>query len=331
MNELHPIYHETLPPLLAELAQTPPMARLKAVGMNCGCEYTAFPRFQRGRSYQRHAHSLGVGLIVWHFTGDPAQAAAGLLHDAATPPFAHVVDFLRGDHLTQEATESGTREIIETSPELQSVLKKYGLTTDQVADYHIYPIADNDSPRLSADRLEYTLGNARNYGFLTRDQIAALYSDLTVSSNEAGEPELCFRHRDPALTFARNALACARVYVSPEDRYAMQALSDLLGRALAEGVLTPGDLRGTEPPLIRKLTASDLASDWRQFCAMSRILTVPTPPDSRPWRQVPAKKRRIDPLISGQGRASDLDPDFAEDLRSFLAEPQTAWLLGTAP
>ena len=125
-----------------------------------------------------------MGLIVWHFTGDPAQAAAGLLHDVATPPFAHVVDFLRGDHLTQEATESGTREIIESSPDLQAVLKQYGLSTDQVADYHVYPIADNDSPRLSADRLEYTLGNALNYGLLTRDEIAALYSDLTVAANE---------------------------------------------------------------------------------------------------------------------------------------------------
>ena len=28
-----------------------------------------------------------------------------------------------------------------------------------MADYHIYPIADNDTPMLSADRLEYTLSN----------------------------------------------------------------------------------------------------------------------------------------------------------------------------
>lgn len=329
MKELHSIYHESLPPLLAELARTPPMERLKAVGMNCGCEYTSFPRFQRGHLYNRFLHSLGVGLIVWHFTGDPAQAAAGLLHDVATPPFAHVVDFLRGDHLTQEATESGTREIIESSPDLQAVLKQYGLSTDQVADYHAYPIADNDSPRLSADRLEYTLGNALNYGLLTRDEIAALYSDLTVAANEEGAPELCFIHREPALGFARIALACSRIYVSPEDRYSMQALSDLLSRAISSGILTSADLAGTEPPLIARLEASALAPDWRQFCAISRIRTAAAPlPDDRPWRQVPAKKRRIDPLVAGQGRASALDRDFAAELRAFLAEPQTDWLLG---
>ena len=328
MEELLTVYHGAVPPLLAELAAAPPMERLRQVGMNCGCEYTAFPRFQQGRTYHRLVHSLGVGLIVWHFTGDPAQAAAGLLHDVATPPFAHVVDFLRGDHLKQESTESGTREIIAGSPELQSVLRRFGLTTDQVADYHIYPIADNDSPRLSADRLEYTLGNARNYGFSDHAALAGIYADLTVSENEAGEPELCFRTPETALRFARLALACSRVYVSPEDRYAMQALSELLRDALDRGILTEADLSGTEPPLIARLEASALAPAWRRFCAMSRLLLAETPPDGRPWRQVPAKKRHIDPLTAGLGRASALEPGFAAELEAYLAEPQTLWLLG---
>ena len=43
--ELWHIYHENMPPFLAEAAATPPMARLRGVGMNCGCEYTSFPLF----------------------------------------------------------------------------------------------------------------------------------------------------------------------------------------------------------------------------------------------------------------------------------------------
>ena len=60
MERLHTIYHPTLPPILAELAGTPPLLRLREIGMNCGCEYTAFPRFRQGRSYNRFLHSLGV-------------------------------------------------------------------------------------------------------------------------------------------------------------------------------------------------------------------------------------------------------------------------------
>ncbi len=335
MKELWTIYHKELPNLLRELCAAPPMERLRHVGMNCGCEYTAYPRFRRGRDYSRFDHSLGVGLIVWHFTGDPAQAAAGLLHDIATPVFAHVVDFLRGDYLTQEATEAGTRERIADSPELQRILASRGLTTDDVADYHRYPIADNDSPRLSADRLEYTLGNALNYGFLNPDQISALYGDLTVGMNEEGLPELQFRSREHCLSFARTALRCARVYVSAEDRYAMQRLSELLAAACQREIFTEADLDRTEPEIISRLTASPLCAAWNDFCALSAIRTAPRraedpdcPPDDRPWRIIPAKKRRIDPLLLGEGRASALEPAFAADLAAFLGERQTEWVLG---
>lgn len=320
-------YHRWVPPLLTELAATPALLRLKQVGMNCGCEYTAFPRFAGSGSYSRWVHSLGVGLIVWHFTEDPAQAAAGLLHDIVTPPFAHVVDFLRGDYLTQEATEDGTRERIHGSPELQAVLARYGLRTEEVCDYHRYPIADNDSPRLSADRLEYSLGNALRWGFLDRGEIAAIYSDLRVGSNEEGQPELVFRDPRLASRFARAALECSKVYVSDEDRCSMQALCELIRRALAEDVLSPAHLEGTEPSLIAALEASSLAADWLAFRALHRTERAAAPPDGRPWRQIPAKKRRIDPLVDGMGRASGLDAEFAADLTAFLAMPQTEWLL----
>lgn len=325
--DLGEIYHRELPPVLAELAAAPPMLRLKQVGMNCGCEYTAFPRFANGSSYSRWMHSLGVGRIVWHFTGSPAQAAAGLLHDLATPPFAHVVDFLRGDYLTQEATEAGTRERIAESPELRTVLARHGLCCEEVSDYHRYPIADNDSPRLSADRLEYSLGNALRWGFLSREQIAAIYADLRVGTNEDGAPELVFGSLEQAAAFGRAALSCAEVYVSDADRCAMQTLCELLARALETGVLSAADLEGTEPALIARLEASPLSGDWLRFRALSRTLRAVTPPDQRPWRQIPAKKRRIDPLVAQRGRLSALDPAFRDAMCSFLAEDQREWLL----
>ena len=329
--DLTGIYHSNIPALLSELAAAPEMERLKRVGMNCGCEYTSFPRFANGGTYSRFDHSSGVGLIVWHFTNDPAQAAAGLLHDIATPPFAHVVDFLRGDYLTQEATEDGTRERIDGSPQIQAILERYGLTTEDVCDYHRYPIADNDSPRLSADRLEYTLGNAIRWGFLNRTQIGAIYADLRVGTNEEGQPELVFSDPRLASAFANSALACSKVYVSDADRYAMQILSELLARALKEGVLSPADLYGTEPELVAKLEASPLAADWQRFrglhCMTKRYTEDGVPPDNRPWRQIQTKKRRIDPLAAGFGRVSAFDPAFAAALNAFLSESQDVWLL----
>ena len=45
-------------------------------------------------------------------------------------------------------------------------------------------------------------------------------------------------------------------------------------------------------------------------------------------RVIPAKKRWIDPLVEGRGRASELDEGFRRELERFLTEPQDAWLCG---
>lgn len=55
------IYSDSIPPLLAQLAETPAMQRLLDVGMHCGCEYTKFPILARARrAYSRYEHSVGV-------------------------------------------------------------------------------------------------------------------------------------------------------------------------------------------------------------------------------------------------------------------------------
>ena len=325
--ELYKAYFPQIPAFLSELAATPPMERLRGVGMNCGCEYTAFPRFQGLGPYSRFDHSLGVALLVWRFTESPAQAAAGLLHDVATPVFAHVVDFLHGDHMKQESTEDGTLERIADSPELQAALHRWGLTTEAVCDYHRYPIADNDSPQLSADRLEYTLGNSVNYGFWSARQAAECCGDLTVAENEQGQPELAFRTCAMGERFARVALRCAEVYISGEDRLAMQLLSELLAGAIRAGVLAPGDLNTTEDAVIAKLLADPrLARQWTEYRALHRIYVQPQPGAGGDWRRVPAKKRFIDPLVRGQGRVSALSPDFRAQKEEFLSRSQTEWL-----
>lgn len=324
--QLWTLYHPDIPDFLQEAAHSPAMQRLTEIGMNCGCEYTRFAPFAEAASYSRYDHSMGAALIVWHFTRDRTQAMAALLHDIATPAFAHVIDFLHGDHLTQESTEHGTAEMILASDAILRVCSDSGIDPQDVTDYHRYPVADNDSPRLSADRLEYTLGNAVNWSFLTPEQAAALYGDLRVAANESGETELCFRHQDAALAFAEAALSCSAVYVSPADRYAMQRLAELLKCAIAQHILTENDLYLREPEIIAKLAASPLAAEWAAFRRCSRIICREKPGELGVWLQVPAKKRYIDPYIIGHGRTSAMFAAFAQKLDAFRAMKQDEWL-----
>ena len=313
---LHHIYSTDIPDFIKEIAQTPAMLRLDDIGMNCGCEYTSFPLFAGLEKYSRYSHSIGVALIVWHFTNDIRQSTAGLLHDISSPAFAHVIDFMHGDYLTQESTEDGTLSTIENSTEIQQCLKKYGMKTSEVADYHIYPIADNDTPRLSADRLEYTLGNVLNYRLAPWATIQAWYDHLVVGQNEVGEEELMFDDLAVAEAFTHAALHMSRVYVSDEDRYAMQMLAELLRKHIDCGILTTSDLDLTEPEIIVKLEADSVAAgEWRAFRAMRQMHKGPHPEKGR---VIAAKKRYINPMVRDTGRVADLSPAVNEDMLRFL-------------
>ena len=128
MDQLWKIYYQEMPEFIKVLIQTPSLQRLKDIGMNCGVEYTNFSFFQNIIPYSRYKHSIGVSLIVYHFTHDKKQTVAGLLHDIATPVFAHTIDFYHQDHLKQESTEFDTKKIIEQDQLLVSLFLDLSLT-----------------------------------------------------------------------------------------------------------------------------------------------------------------------------------------------------------
>ena len=323
------IYSDDFPLFIEELINTPEFKRLENVGMNCGCEYTSFPIFAKGKEYTRYKHSIGVALIIWHFTKDIKQSIAGLLHDISSPVFAHVVDFLNGDHENQESTEEKTEEIIENSEEIQKILKKYNLTTKDVYDYHMYPIADNDSPLLSADRLEYTLGNAFYYDFKSMDELKDMYDDLVVSKNEFGQDEISFKSLDKATEFASVSILNSKVYTADYDRFSMQYLADLLKLAVDKNIITLDDLYTTEDEVILKLERDEeLNSKFKEFKGFSKILTSKEKPNHGYWVNIPAKRRYINPRVDSLGRVTDLSENLSKEINDFLKVDFNIWLSG---
>ncbi len=310
---------EELPEWWGKAIEAKELLRLEEVGMNCGLEYTSFPLFKGILPYSRYVHSLGVGEIVYRFSHDPKQALSGLYHDIASPCFAHVIDFLHGDYQSQESTEEGTSKIIAKSKDIQDLLGFLNLSREDVDDYHLYPIADNDSPKLSADRLEYTLSNALNLLRLSREEVSDLYEAISLLPSG----ELGFLDERKAKRFACIALSLGRIYCCDEDRYSMEVLARLIKKAIAMGVLCEGDLYQGEPELIAKLLDSPLKGEWENYCAMAELVKSEVPQEG--FLKIRAKKRYIDPLV-GEKRLSEIDPEFKREADEYLAQDFDVYL-----
>ena len=233
--------------------------------------------------------------------------------------------------MRQEATEEATGEMITGSSEIMAALKKYGLRADEVWDYHCYPIADNPSPGLSADRLEYTLGNFYCRGMKSLEEIRRLYESLFCVKNERGESELAFTEEEAAVEFALGALENARMYAADEDRYCMQYLADLLKKSLEWGVLQPESLYGTEEQVIGLLQADERSGRlWEEYRKLSHVRTVRRKPEGCYSVRVPSKLRWIDPLFrqdgSGPVRISNVSREVKEEIEGLRRLDFDGWI-----
>ena len=237
-------YHRILSPDFPEFINNyidfPILHRLSGIGLLCGTDWT--PLYRNRFFYSRLDHSIGVALILWHFTHDRAETIAGLLHDVSTPVFSHVADFRNGDALTQESTENENESMIRNDDALCAMLKSDGISIDAVADYHVYPLADNKLPRLSADRLEYMFpSGAALEGSWTLSEIAEAYDDIAICINEDGESELGFRTQKIAETYCEKTCRTGHILQLNENKLALKLLSDIVDRAIAIGLIAEKD------------------------------------------------------------------------------------------
>lgn len=288
------------PNWLDEYVATPRMQKLANISTTCGIVYSNMfnPRF----FYSTLEHSKTVAAIIWHFTHDRRQTLAGLFHDIATPAFKHCVDFMNGDYVTQESTEEHTSKFIAESPEIVTLLKRDKIKISDVDDYHRYPIADNDTPQLSADRLEYTLYNALfTYPMATLDQIAAIYRDIEVQQNPAGVAELGFKTKKHAREFAKIANRLSVQYRSDREVYSMQLIADVLGALSRQGGICVADLyKKTESEVIDLINSSKYGPAFHAWRNATGVQSSKTAPKDLYYVHHPTKIRYIDPLWQGE-------------------------------
>lgn len=323
---------EDYPSFLEKYYQLPILKRLRGIGLLCGTDWT---RLYRNRFYySRFDHSKGVALIVWHFTHDKAQTIAGLLHDVSTPVFSHVSDFRKGDALTQTSTEEENSRMIKEDEALRKLLEEDGLRPEDVCDYHIYPVADNEIPHLSADRLEYMYPSGLALdGSWTLEKIQETYNDLLVLKNSEGLDELGFRTLEIAELYCEKFCDIGHILQLNENKLCLHLLGQIMNRAVEAHILTERDFMTlSEKEILVKLEAAladkafqELKSLYTTFRTMESIKHTDQPLENHFCVKLKVKQRYIDPLFISGKPLSQVSKKAKAIIDDFLAWEDKPW------
>ena len=314
------------PEWLLEYIYTPEMLRLDGIGMSCGTLYTKV--YNDKYFYSSLTHSVAVALILWNFTHDKKQTISGLFNDIATPTFKHCIDFMNGDSEHQESTEERTEQIIKDSKEIMKLLERDSIKVEEVSDYHIYPIADNDTPRLSADRLEYTLsGGLYQVRIFELKNIENYYNNIVILKNEDGIDELAFQDIKLCENFIHDISKLWPRWVEDEDRLCMQFIADIVKSMNIKSYITVDDLYKFSErevlQLIQNCEDNYIRNAFKNFQNATRdsVYKSDEPNNEIYCTSVKGKKRYINPLVNLDNKVSrikDISMLANDDISNFL-------------
>ena len=320
LKEYFSVLAGEFPDFLVDYIETPRMQKQDAISCASGMVYA---KMFDNKWYSSLDHSIAVALIIWHFTHDKKQTLSGLFHDISTPAFKHCIDFMNNDYENQESTEDLTKKMIQDSKEIMELLKKDNIEIDEVADYHIYPIADNDTPQLSSDRLEYTLSNGliqikRIWGI---DEVRNIYSNIVIDKNEDGIDEMCFKDLKVAERFVEVMSELSILYMNDQRRFGMQFLVDVLKRMSNLGLVSVSDLYELpEKEIVNRIKncqKNNISKCFEMWQNADDVKTSDVEVADKYCIKIKAKKRYINPLVltnDGPKRIADISTKAKENI-----------------
>ena len=323
-KEYFKVLSPDFPEWLLDYIDTPEMQRLSGISMLCGTDYSKIYNYASFNSTLNH--SIGVALIIWNFTHDKKQTLSGLFHDIATPTFKHCIDFMNGDSEHQESTEERTEQIIKNSKEIMNLLKRDGIKVEEISDYHIYPIADNDTPKLSADRFEYTFSNGLFlYNAWSIDEISKYYNDIIILKNEEGIDELGFKTPEICKEYQHKILPIFANYDDDNTRTIMQFFADIIKSMNVKGYISIDDLYElSEKDIINKILNCEdiyIRDSFIKFQNATSTFSSDVAVDGKYCISVKGKKRYIVPLTNFNNeiyRINKLDASAAKDVDDYM-------------
>lgn len=325
IKSYYKILSEDFPDFLNEYINTPEMLKQAKISVSCG---TIYSKMYNQMWYSSLDHSIAVALIIWHFTKDKKQTLSGLFHDIATPVFKHSIDFMNKDYEKQESTEELTTKIISESKEIMTLLNRDGIKVEEVSDYHIYPIADNDTPCLSSDRLEYTLSNGlgATEKIWTLDDVKDIYDNIEIQKDEKGVEEVGFKDIAIAEKFVHTMSILSRLYRREKTLFTMQMLADIMKIMSDNNLINVAEMYNLSEKevieRIEKCNVRNISNGFKTWKNATDILTSEVAPEGKYFVNIEkVKKRYINPLVRYNNeykRLKDISKKATNDINEAL-------------
>ena len=314
------ILSKDFPLFLNDYIYTSEMQKLDGINQICGGYWRKENIYED--MYSVLIHSVGVALIIWNFTHDKKQTIAGLLHDISSPAFKHCIDFLNGDVEKQESTEETTLDVIRNSKEIMNLLKRDNIKLEEISDYKIYPIADNETPKLSADRLEYTFMNGIYYKKVwDLSTIKEIYEDIEIIQNESNISELGFKTIEIAEKFVDGASELWPLWVRAEDTITMYFFADIIEKMYNQKYITKDDLYQLSEKeiinLIKNCENEEISELFKKFMNSNSFIDCEEYKDDKFCVSRKIKRRYINPLTNN-GRIYDVSIKARKRIDDYL-------------
>src|ERR1700735_4222766 len=126
-------------------------------------------------------------ILVQRAGGSVCEQAAALMHDVSHTAFSHVADFVFGGQKSYR--EEKRREWMAQS-DIPAVLSRHGVDWTDFLDDERFPLLEQPSPRLCADRLDYFPGDRLALGIITQIQATQISGSLVVAAERFAMREL---------------------------------------------------------------------------------------------------------------------------------------------
>jgi uncharacterized protein len=311
-----PVYGEVEinDPVILDLLESSAMRRLKGV-LQSGISgliglRTATTRFD---------HSLGTMILVRKLGGQLEEQAAALLHDVSHPAFSHVIDYVYGQHDSQNFHEQHKAWWVEQS-DLPHILNVHGLDWRVIIDEERFPLLEQPLPRLCADRLDYFFRDSLFVGINTAEEIRSKIERLMTWKGRivAADPDTA---RWLGYRFIQTDESC---WSNLREVGLYELTARAIQRGLETGAIRERDLWTTDREVWAKLSGS-ADSELRKRLSLVSMETKFTIDESTPTFRLRPKVRSIDPEVILDGRIlplSKLDPQFDQARKKYLRQKQ---------